>query len=271
MKSCFCGGTTQLSEYCDQFFCNPLLVCNNCGSLLIDRVPVDVELSEFYNGKYSVARQLNVTEAYFEVMRRRANAQTDLIKKHISIKKAKILDYGCGYGTLIDKLSTCGAETYGFDYDPLCRKILSEKGHFIVEQDVFESTQKWDVVCLSHVLEHLSDPVEFLTKIANSSRIIFIEVPKYDVSIREQFVDLEGHLWFFTEQGLTSLVSQSGLCIQNIISVGPDLRLFWSNSWITRCLRDLNRLITKDLFFNSYDKRRKNGMWIRIIATGKII
>lgn len=271
MKTCFCGSTTKPSEYCDQFFGNPLLLCNNCGTMLIDRIPVASELNAFYDGTYSVDRHKYVSEAYFEVLRRRASAQTDLIKRYITLKGSRILDYGCGYGTLIDKLSMCGAETYGFDYDPLCRKTLSENGHFIVEQEVFESTQQWDVVCLSHVLEHLSNPVEFLAKIANCSRIIFIEVPKYDVSIREQFVDLEGHLWFFTEQGLTSLVRQSGLCIQNVISAGPDLRLFWLNSWITRRLRDLNRLITKDLFFNSYDKSGKNGMWIRIIATGKIL
>jgi len=270
MKSCFCGGTTKRCGYNDQFFANPLLVCDNCGTLLIDRVPGDMELSEFYNGTYSINRQKLVTEPYFDVMRKRAISQAVLLKKHINIKGATILDYGCGYGNLLDTLRLNGAVTYGFEYDPLCRATLNGKGHCLIEDDVFENTPRWDAICLSHVLEHLPDPVEFLKKIANRTGTIFIEVPKYDSSLREQFSDLEGHLWFFTEPGVVSLIEQSGLCIQEIISVGPSMNLFWSNAWIMRIARKVLRSISKDYFFNMYEKQRKDGIWIRIIASGKI-
>lgn len=269
MKPCFCNGITKPSRYYDQFFGNPLLVCNDCGTLQVDRVPGASELREFYKGTYSVDREKYVSESYLEVMRRRAKAQNDFIKKHLDIKNSKILDYGCGYGALLDGLRAGGAVTHGFDYDPFCMKELREKGHVIVEHDFFENAPPWEVVCLSHVLEHLPDPVAFLTKVGAKSRTVFIEVPKYDSSVREQFSDLEGHLWFFTEQGVTSLIKQSGLCIQELISVGPSIHLFWSDLWIARTLRSTLRSITKDLFFNSYGKSRKNGMWIRIIASRK--
>lgn len=267
--TCFCNGLSEPSGYRDQFHDQPIFLCQNCGTLYIASPPSQSELNFYYRGTYSQKRQTYISPAYFEIMRRRALAQARFIGEHIPLAGTRILDFGCGFGDLLDILRQEGAITSGTDYDPACIESINNKGHNTVKIGIFETTQAqqpWDAVCLSHVLEHVPDPENFLKSISRQSRYIFIEVPKYQAARPEQFTDQEGHLWFFSEKGLSSLVTNSGFSIQEIISAGPPMRLFWSDSIMTRLPRRLLRYITGDYFFNRYEKKTPSGIWIRLVA-----
>ena len=266
-----CEGRTKKTDYVDQFYGNPLLLCEKCGSLRVEKIPTCIELKNFYEQINSTERSNNyISDSYFKVMRSRAQAQFNLLNKYVQIDGAKILDYGCGYGLLLDLLKSSGAETYGFDYDPYCKVRLKEKGHSLVDEDIFHGSIKWDVVCLSHIIEHLPDPFLFLAGVKEHSRFIFIEVPNYEPCQREQFVNLEGHLWFFSENGLSALANKTGLFIKEIICCGPDIRVFWSNTLIFKMFRRVMRQITGDLFLNQYDNKGSRRIWLRLVASGKV-
>lgn len=83
-----------------------------------------------------------------------------------SFSKGKIIDFGTGYGDLVVKDTT--GRWYGFDILDKTKQRLGK--HF---------DEKWENyrnICLFDVLEHLQNPIKFLSKVAPGSRL-FISIP----------------------------------------------------------------------------------------------
>lgn len=96
---------------------------------------------------------------------------------------ARILDYGCGSGEYLLRMQPFGHELYGVEYDPEVLAELGKRG--IVVEDVSSITDdRWDkdfdFITLSHVLEHVPDPVALLQRLGRwlkQGGLLFIEVP----------------------------------------------------------------------------------------------
>ncbi|MBN1909738.1 MAG: class I SAM-dependent methyltransferase [Pirellulales bacterium] len=78
----------------------------------------------------------------------------------------RVLDVGCGRGELLGLLARDGLVVTGVDPEPDCVAMSSRHGACVtgsVEEaaDLFQPGQ-FDVIVLSHVLEHLPDPVGVL-------------------------------------------------------------------------------------------------------------
>lgn len=104
----------------------------------------------------------------------------DFISKIIlkSLGTVNIVEIGCGKGVFLETLLTKGFEVTGFDpaYEGNNQRIKKEVFRF----GAFKIA---DGLILSHVLEHIQNPIEFLNnlKIANGGiGRIYIEVPCFD-------------------------------------------------------------------------------------------
>lgn len=103
------------------------------------------------------------------------------IKKYVP-PGASILDIGSGRGELMEKLADAGYEVCGCDIDDECVRLSERYGktwkigvHDISPEKV---GSKFDCVLLSHVLEHLNNPMESLLRLASvSNGIMVISVP----------------------------------------------------------------------------------------------
>lgn len=93
----------------------------------------------------------------------------DFLSKHIK-KSNSVLDLGCKYGEISFLLSKLTKDVVGIDYDKRAIEKAMSKYHsdnlkfYHAEAYEFltESPTKFDVLVLSHVLEHLDDPREFI-------------------------------------------------------------------------------------------------------------
>jgi len=96
-------------------------------------------------------------------------------------------------------------------------------------------------------------------------------VPLYDYSIKEQFLDLEGHLWFFTQQGLEGMMDMADIKIEKITRFGPSIHEYFGSSIYSKCNRKISRALNRDWFFNKYATESESGMWIRLIGKGELV
>lgn len=162
------------------------MICNTCGSLGLSEVPKN--LGNYYPEKYYSFSNENQTNLITWIKHQKDKCS--LGKKNIigyifnliflensNLKainfcdkdksNAEILDIGCGGGALLKKLSKHGYEKlYGID--PYLKKEETVDGVVLRKKeiiDLVEEKNKYDIIILSHVLEHLESPNEKLSMI----------------------------------------------------------------------------------------------------------
>ncbi|MGO9340124.1 MAG: class I SAM-dependent methyltransferase [Terracidiphilus sp.] len=144
-----------------------------------------------------------------------------------------LCDVGCGSGLAMSAFKQAGYDAVGIEPDPAARELASSIG------EVFEGTaetlpeaiagREFDVVLLSHVLEHCIDPAAAMR---NVERLLapegtaVIEVPNNAALGFEMygpgwfFADIPRHLQFFTEGSLRKAIGGAGLRVSRIIYAG---------------------------------------------------
>lgn len=100
----------------------------------------------------------------------------------------RILDLGCHFGNISFNLAEKAKEVIGVDHN--ANSIQTAKSRHqrdnltYVHADAFEylsnNKEKFNVLILSHILEHLDNPKEFLNKFKTFFENIYIEVPDFD-------------------------------------------------------------------------------------------
>ena len=143
---------------------------------------------------------------------------------------ARVLDVGCGMGGMLIPFKFAGCEVAGCDYG----EVYAERGLSLGLEiriggpECFEGEQ-FDLVILSHVLEHTANPVSFLREVAGllkSTGVCYIEVPGlmnmdkwYNGNLLEYLQN--AHRWHFTAGTLEAVVRRAGLrvmeCDQTIV------------------------------------------------------
>jgi SAM-dependent methyltransferase len=97
-----------------------------------------------------------------------------------------VLDVGCGNGALAFDVAKKAKKVFGIDIDKGSIEIARQKYRSDnVEYVVGDATkdlplQKYDVVILSNVLEHIENRIEFLLKVKGLAPKILIRVPMID-------------------------------------------------------------------------------------------
>jgi 2-polyprenyl-3-methyl-5-hydroxy-6-metoxy-1,4-benzoquinol methylase len=150
-----------------------------------------------------------------------------LLNRH-AIAPISVLELGCGTGAVITECQKrgLGAKFTAVDYSREAIAYLESRSSGIqcVSADItdptFELHGSFDVVVLSHVLEHLEQPLEFLQSLIRKVQIQYLvaEVPLEDLLafrlknlFRDRYKNRAGHVQFFTEETFQQLLSQAGL------------------------------------------------------------
>lgn len=153
----------------------------------------------------------------------------------------RVLDVGCGKGELAYDLATrAGARVTGLDFSPFVLEFARSRFHAqdleFIEGDVlaWEPDQKYEVVVLSNVLEHIAPRVELLRRLRESvcPNRILVRVPSRErhwlVPLREQlglthFSD-PTHETEYTESQLQEELREAGLWVE-------ELEQRWGELW----------------------------------------
>jgi 2-polyprenyl-3-methyl-5-hydroxy-6-metoxy-1,4-benzoquinol methylase len=137
-------------------------------------------------------------------------------------KRGRLLDIGCGNGDTIARLADLGWTVSGIDTDEAavktaCARGLDARPGELREQDW--SDDPMDAVTLSHVIEHVHDPIQLLERCLNclkpGGRLVMV-TPNVDAWMHRRAgqnwlgLDPPRHLCLFTARALADAARRAG-------------------------------------------------------------
>jgi len=207
--------------------------CNECG--LIQTYPaVSREFhKEFYSYYYRPLYLKSEEVNYRDVIKE----QDDKAKKYLDyfinnglskkIADLSIIEIGCSSGGTISALKTAAKSVQGCDLDVEAIKFAQDNFRLNVEVGMYPSSLPDGprLFILSHILEHVFNPLETLKKIRllmNTGDYLFIAVPgingvaegDYKNDLRRYFHI--AHVTDFTRSTLTNVANYAGFKVTNI-------------------------------------------------------
>ena len=141
------------------------------------------------------AAQLTEKEASYIETQLHANTQkfenqANILKKHLSLKNAKVLDIGCGGGLFLSLLKQEGAEVLGIELSDSRAQYAKTKHNLEIHKRPIESefwqkgyANHFDAVTLWDVIEHVNYPFETLQSAVNVLKeggLLLIDTPCRD-------------------------------------------------------------------------------------------
>lgn len=230
----------------------------------------------FYDSKYRTELD---TEA--EWLSRSARQKADSVERLLSagnIRPESILELGCGTGALLVELQKrkIADHVYGLDYSShaieyvrrVAPAIQVAAGDVTDFENPFDR-DSFDVIVLSHTLEHLEQPMDFLRAIHSIKfTYLVIEVPLENLffgRIKAAMIDRSanpaGHVQFFSGGSFRKLVSEAGYQIIDQYRYAPVLdaetfRFAYSEKGI---IRRVHKWLTERALPNA-----TGPLWIRV-------
>jgi len=272
--------------------------CGRCG-LGVASPPFSGEkLDELYvQGKYWQKRGQETSLRIFPVPFGLAQTRWRLIEKSIAqskrIKKVRVLDIGAGHGYIGLVASASRNVSVGrydaVEPDPVMRQYLQNlwkawerKQRLSFVDSIEQTTGNYDIVVLSHILEHARDPL-YLVKSAvarlSTKGLLFIDVPNQDYLFKE---DVFPHNLFFSLPSLRFLLEKEPL---EIISIGTWGRNMYKSPLHTNAPRSLKIigeiagrsgaflpgkfLVPFYAWYFGVNSMDTNGTWIRALCRRK--
>jgi len=204
------------------------LRCQTCGVLFIDPVP-ESRLSEIYpSNYYSYAAPGSSPVHAIKALLDRRFFRT--ILQQIAGERLSVLDVGGGAGWELKALRESDARvnrTQVVDLDPGAQKLAETNGHgyFCGRIEEFQSEQRFDLIVLLNLIEHVRYPCDVMRKIRTllaPGGLILVKTPNWEALDARLFRDASWaglhcprHWVLFTRRSFEKLARDAGLGVRS--------------------------------------------------------
>jgi 2-polyprenyl-3-methyl-5-hydroxy-6-metoxy-1,4-benzoquinol methylase len=221
-----CGGTGRL-RYTDcrdlEYFVEgtaPFYRCTGCGLVFMHPLPTLAELAALYPAGYNNFQEETNRLRSFLLACYHAHQATRCLA-HLPARGA-VLEVGCGSGDLLLALRARGAQRVcGVDISASACAVARARGLdvFCGTLEDFASDERFDLVVMSHVIEHVIDPVRAITRVAELLRpggTLYVETPNVAAldarlfGARWGLIHYPRHLHLFDRRTLRRLLERGG-------------------------------------------------------------
>lgn len=149
------------------------VICRRCALVYANPQPTSEELETYYRKQFIQGRhEITSVEDARERARKKGSQQkysTDGLRDRLSAA-SRVLEIGCSYGFLLNAIKRdTGANVFGVEPSDISGKFATEEFgipvfHGTVEQYLETPvTDRFDLIIIYHVLEHVADPVAVLS------------------------------------------------------------------------------------------------------------
>lgn len=212
-----------------------LVRCSACGLRQIDPVPSADELRHYYETTYRADGSFMKVDgdrfpfdSGWYLSRGRAVRHFTLSRgwQPPVDRRPSILDVGAGFGHVLHAFrEEIDADLFATEPDPVCAPFLERAGVVRLphEDDVPAGGRRFDLIVLTHALEHMRRPARVLARLGalleEDGRIV-IEVPNCVQEFAAQWAYVP-HITFFDSDGLLRVVEQAGGRVCGLAVSGP--------------------------------------------------
>jgi len=230
--------------------------CPECGVAQMAPVPSTAELDSYYahdyrtEGRYGSDRANTRQFPYDNLLySNRGESVAALLTPYLDGRASggalRILDVGAGFGHILYALAQRypRSERVAVETSRPCVEHLRSLGVTVLTVPAAEVLptlkDRFDLVILSHVLEHLPDPFATLSMLRRclvSGGVLFVEVPNVPLDALTGYPEHawyprtdEPHLTFLSRETLRSGLESDGWTVSFSDTVGPEYRLV---SWL---------------------------------------
>jgi len=205
-----------------------ILECDECSLVFLSSFNhinnQEYEEGEMHNDDIGDGRALELNEL-IEISNKDDIRRFDQFKD--TIMEKNILDFGCGFGGFIKRAKTKASLAHGVELEKRFKNYYKENELQVFNDISKVENNKYDIITLFHVLEHIPYPGELLKKLSrllNKDSQIIVEVPNIDDALitlyrNEAFSHFgywSPHLYYFSVKTLEKLVLQYGMKINYI-------------------------------------------------------
>jgi 2-polyprenyl-3-methyl-5-hydroxy-6-metoxy-1,4-benzoquinol methylase len=253
---CGAPGVPLYQDLRDELFCAPgtwsLSKCSarGCGLLWLDPMPIAADLPLAYENYYthgvstkSALYELGkslfalVTDGFLSVAGIPAERKRARLMFMGDLSPRTLLDVGCGDGAFLAAMARRGWQVSGIDFDPVAveaaRNVHGLDVHVATVESVVERGATFDVVTASHVIEHVPDPVQFLShcrRLLRPGGRMVLKTPNVDSFGSHRYgrawrgLEPPRHLHIFTLEALEACARKAGFTNCNCFttSAGAD-------------------------------------------------
>ena len=219
-----------------------LVNCKNCGHIMTLPRLFDSDLARLY-GTYYPRKQVNVEDLRREARRsmtlfanlRRWWRGTDNQGQYAVKPGELMLDIGCGTCLSLLEARAIGADVRGIDADPNIKRIADDLGlrvHIGSFMDEPFSEEKYDLVVLNQVIEHVPDPALTLSSLRsrlNSGGRITLVFPNVDSFwcklFRNSWINwhIPYHLHHFRLKTFRRMVERLDYEVRSVRTITPNI------------------------------------------------
>lgn len=194
--------------------------CENCGLIYQSLEESQAANPEFYRKTYRKIYQADEKPGTKDlwVQEKRATHLVSIVQEQMDVSPARVLDIGASTGTLLNKMrDRFGSEVVGVEPGDAYRAFAKDRGIEMfpsLDALIDSKVDKFDLISISHVLEHFVDPVDELNKIKtellDGEGRLLVEVPNFFAHDSYELA----HLTCFTPHTLHELLNQAGFRVE---------------------------------------------------------
>jgi 2-polyprenyl-3-methyl-5-hydroxy-6-metoxy-1,4-benzoquinol methylase len=201
-----------------------LCKCSTCKLIFTNPRPKQEDIGPYYESANYISHQDNsnsiVNKIYKAVRFFTLKRKVSWINKY-SEKKGTLLDFGCGTGHFLEEAKKSGWSTFGVEPNETARLQAQQKSLSVTTKiEELEPNQKYSVITLFHVLEHVHElhkTTKKLIRILDNGGKLLIAVPNYQAYDATYYgnywasLDVPRHLYHFTQESMQHLADTFGL------------------------------------------------------------
>lgn len=253
-----------------------IFACGNCGLQQVDMAKVDVPtlLAYYSDGPYRHDAGIAVVSDHnLNWYEARGRAIAAMASRHGPTQPTSVFEVGAGFAiNLLELRKLYPDATYATDEIDSTVQLPAGVSHATL------SAVSADIIVLSHVLEHFSDPVALIREVLAALKpggVVVIEVPNDETPELRAQQKHEPHLTFFDARSIIPVLQRANARIVEVTTAGPKSKAFGEGPKLRARLRTLARSVpfVRDLL----DRRRErlvfdfstpteHGIFLRVAA-----